>query len=263
MRKALTIAGSDSGGGAGIQADLKTFQRFGVFGTSALSLVTAQNTLGVQAIHQLPVGLVLEQIDSVVRDLRPHAIKTGALGSPEVIEAVADAVRRHELYPLVVDPVMISKHGQRLLDQPAVEALRRHLLPTATLITPNLHEAGALLGREIVDEAAMAEAAKELAALGPEAVWLKGGSLPGEGAIDLLYDGEEIHRFSAPKLESRSTHGTGCTASAAITAGLALGRSLLDSVGMAKRYIQQAIGSAPGLGAGFGPVNHAAPEKGP
>ncbi len=256
MRKAMTIAGSDSGGGAGIQADLKTFQRHGVFGTSALTLVTAQNTLGVQAIHQLPLEVIVTQIDSLAADLRPDAVKTGALGTPEAIEAVARAVARHGLAPLVVDPVMISKHGDPLLGKDAVEALRRHLLPKAALLTPNLHEAAALLGHAVEGEEAMREAARALAALGPAAVWIKGGSLPGDEAVDILFDGEELHRFATPKLASRSTHGTGCTASAAITAGLALGRPLRDAVGEAKRFIHAAIANAPGLGAGVGPVDH-------
>ncbi|AKU92197.1 bifunctional hydroxymethylpyrimidine kinase/phosphomethylpyrimidine kinase [Vulgatibacter incomptus] len=256
MRKALTIAGSDSGGGAGIQADLKTFFRFGVYGTSAITLVTAQNTVGVQGVYPIAPEAILAQVESVAGDLRPDATKTGALGSPEAIEAVAWAVERHGLWPLVVDPVMISKHGAPLLGPEAIDALKRHLLPKASLLTPNLHEAGALLGATPVDEGEMREAARALAALGPKAVWLKGGSLPGELAIDILFDGEELHRFSAPKLATRSTHGTGCTASAAITAGLALGQPLREAVADAKDFIQRAISNGPDLGKGLGPVDH-------
>jgi len=259
MKKALTIAGSDSGGGAGIQADLKTFQRFGVFGTSAVTLITAQNTVGVSSVHMLPVKVILEQIEAVASDLHPQATKTGALGSAEVIEAVAWAVDHHGLAQLVVDPVMISKHGDRLLGPEAIEALRRHLLPKATLLTPNLHEAGELLGREIRDEAEMLDAARELAGLGPQAVWLKGGALAGGLAVDVLFAGGELHRFADDMLQTRNTHGTGCTASAAIVAGLANGEPLRDAVAAAKRYIQRAILEAPGLGSGMGgPVRHAA-----
>ncbi|WP_373046420.1 bifunctional hydroxymethylpyrimidine kinase/phosphomethylpyrimidine kinase [Vulgatibacter sp.] len=256
MRKALTIAGSDSGGGAGIQADLKTFQRFGVFGTSALTLVTAQNTVGVQDVHLLPVEVIAAQIDSVVGDLRPDAVKTGALGSVSIIEAVADAVTRHGLAPLVVDPVMISKHGDGLLGPEAVEALRTRLFPHASLLTPNLHEAGALLGTALRDEDDMREAARALAALGPKAVLIKGGSLGGGEAFDVLWDGVDLHRFATPRVETRSTHGTGCTFSAAITAHLAQGLALGDAVGRAKVWIHRAIASAPGLGRGVGPVDH-------
>ena len=256
MRKALTIAGSDAGGGAGIQADLKTFQRFGVFGTSALTLITAQNTIGVQGVHPLPVEVIRQQIDSVVADLRPDAVKTGALGSVAIIEAVAEAVRRHDLAPLVVDPVMISKHGDLLLAPDAAEALAHVLLPLATLITPNLHEASALLGGTITSEAEMREAARALASRGPRAVLVKGGNLGGAEAVDVLWDGAELHRFATPYVETRNTHGTGCTYSAAITARLAAGVPLREAVGNAKAWIHRAITAAPGLGAGRGPVDH-------
>lgn len=258
MRIALTIAGSDSGGGAGIQADLKTFQRFGVFGTSALSLVTAQNTVGVQEVHLLPTALVAAQIDSVATDLRPHATKTGALGAASIIETVAAAVERHRLAPLVVDPVMISKHGDGLLDADAVDALRRRLLPLATLLTPNLHEAAALAGGALRTEAEMREAARELLALGPKAVVIKGGALGGEEAVDLFYDGVEFQRLASRRIETKSTHGTGCTFSAAIAARLALGDPLREAVAQAKAWIQRAIAAAPRLGSGFGPVDHSA-----
>lgn len=258
MRKALTIAGSDSGGGAGIQADLKTFQRFGVFGTSALTLVTAQNTVGVQGVHLLPVEAITQQIASVASDLRPDAVKTGALGSVAIIEAVAEAAERHALTPLVVDPVMISKHGDLLLGPESVEALITRLLPIATLVTPNLHEASALVGGALQSEADMREAARALAARGPKAVLIKGAGLGGGEAVDVLWDGTEFFRFAAPRVETRSTHGTGCTFSAAITAQLALGASLRDAVRAAKQWTHKAITAAPGLGAGRGPVDHSA-----
>lgn len=256
MRIALTVAGSDSGGGAGIQADLKTFHRFGVFGTSVLTLVTAQNTLGVQEVHTLPGGLLRSQLDTVMGDLRPHAVKTGALGSAEGIEAVAEGLGRWRPDHLVVDPVMISKHGHPLLDAEAVESLVRTLLPLATVLTPNLHEAGALLGATIGSEGEMEEAARELSSFGPEAVLIKGGSLPGDEAIDLLWDGRKAHRLVAPKIASGSTHGTGCTFSAAIAACLASGHALLQAVEAAKRFVTRGIREAPKVGAGVGPVNH-------
>ena len=255
MRIALTIAGSDSGGGAGIQADLKTFQRFGIFGASALTLFTAQNTVGVQGVHLLPPEVITAQIASVAADLRPDAVKTGALGSAAIIEAVAAAVERHRLAPLVVDPVMISKHGDGLLDAAAVEALSRRLLPCATLLTPNLHEAGALVGATLRTEAQMREAARALLALGPQAVVIKGGALGGDEALDLFYDGVEFHRIATERIATKSTR---CTFSAAITAHLALGLPLREAVSRAKAWIQLAIASAPGLGSGFGPVDHGA-----
>ena len=258
MRKALTIAGSDSGGGAGIQADLKTFQRFGVFGTSALTLVTSQNTVGVHGVHLLPVEVIAQQIASVASDLRPDAVKTGPLGSVAIIEAVTEAVVRHGLAPLVVDPVMISKHGDLLLPPEAATALAALLLPHASLITPNLHEAEALVGGRLQTEGEVREAARALASRGPEAVLIKGGALGGDEAVDVLWDGSEFYRFAAPWVDTRSTHGTGCTFSAAITAQLALGAPLRTAVAAAKAWTHRAIAAAPGLGAGRGPVDHTA-----
>jgi hydroxymethylpyrimidine/phosphomethylpyrimidine kinase len=259
--KALTIAGSDSGGGAGIQADLKTFHHFRVYGTSALTLVTAQNTLGVRRVELLPPALVAEQIDAVAADLRPDATKTGALGSAETAEAVAAAVARHGLAPLVVDPVMISKHGHALLAGDAVEALRRALVPRATLLTPNLPEATALLGGGAIEgERDMESAARALCALGPRAVLLKGGHGQGEEVVDLLFDGERCVWLRAPRVATRHTHGTGCTYSAAIAAGLATGAALEAAVRSARTYLGRAIATAPGLGGGHGPVNHWAPR---
>ena len=256
MRRALTIAGSDSGGGAGVQADLKVFHRFGVYGTSALTLVTAQNTLGVQALHPLPPELVIAQIAAVATDLGLDAAKTGALGSAEVVEAVAWAVERYGVRPLVVDPVMAATHGPLFLAEEAIQALKARLLPKATLVTPNLHEAQALLGRPIQTEAEMREAALALLELGPRAVLLKGGHLEGAEAVDYLAEGGQLHRLAAPRHPTPHTHGTGCTYAAAITALLARGRGLLEAVREAKAFVTRAIRKAPGLGRGRGPLNH-------
>jgi hydroxymethylpyrimidine/phosphomethylpyrimidine kinase len=220
---ALTIAGSDSSGGAGIQADLKTFQRFGVYGASAVTLITAQNTLGVRELYPLPPELVASQIAAVAEDLDVRAAKTGALGSSELIEIVADSVARHAIPNLVVDPVMISKHGDALLAGEAVEALKRRLIPGAALVTPNLHEAGALLGRPVQSEERMRDAARALRGLGAAAVLVKGGNLAGGEAVDLLYDGDEFTRLATPRIQTPHTHGSGCTYAAAITALLARG----------------------------------------
>lgn len=255
MKRVLTIAGSDSGGGAGIQADLKTFQRFGVFGMSALTLVTVQNTETVSAVHPLPPDLVAQQIEAVAADLGVDAAKTGALGSPEIIERVAAAVSKRSLGPLVVDPVMVSKHGAPLCAPEAVEALVTRLFPLAAVITPNVHEARALVGRAVETEAEAREAAKALLARGPRAVVLKGVGA-GDERVDLLFDGREFHRFAAPRLLTRNDHGTGCTFSAAIAALLARGEALPEAVRQAQAYVRRAIETAPGLGRGHGPVNH-------
>ncbi|GAA6755545.1 phosphomethylpyrimidine kinase [Thermus sp. 2.9] len=256
MRVALTIAGSDSGGGAGVQADLKTFFRFGVYGASALTLVTAQNTLGVQRVHLLPPELVYAQIQSVAEDLPVHAAKTGALGSGEIVAAVAEAVARFGLRPLVVDPVMVAKGGDSLLAEEAVAALKERLFPLADLITPNRLEAEALLGRPIRTLEEAKEAAQALLALGPKAVLLKGGHLEGEEAVDLLATREGVQAYAAPRVATRNTHGTGCTLSAAIAALLALGKPLAEAVAEAKAYLTRALKTAPPLGHGHGPLNH-------
>ncbi|MCH8890817.1 MAG: bifunctional hydroxymethylpyrimidine kinase/phosphomethylpyrimidine kinase [Myxococcales bacterium] len=255
-RIALTIAGSDSGGGAGIQADLKTFHHFGVYGTSALTLITAQNTLGVREVQLLRPELVAKQIEAVAGDFELCAAKTGALGSEELIEAVAASVSEYAIPNLVVDPVMISKHGDRLLAKGAVDALLRLLLPRAALVTPNLHEAAKLLGRPVESEDQMRDAARSVHDLGAAAVLVKGGQLPGEEAVDIFYDGAEFVRLAAPRIDTPHTHGTGCTYSAAITALLARGETLVDAVRQAKDFISRAIASAPGLGHGHGPVDH-------
>jgi hydroxymethylpyrimidine/phosphomethylpyrimidine kinase len=254
MPVALTIAGSDPSGGAGIQADLKTFHQFGVYGMSVITLLTVQNTQRVDAVEVMPPDLVRRQLEAVLEDIPPQAAKTGALGSSGVIEVVAACAARFE-FPLVVDPVMISKHGAPLMDPEARDTLARHLLPRAFLVTPNLHEAAALAGFAVADPGDMERAARAIAALGPEAVLVKGGHLPGE-AVDVLYYQGAIRHFTAPRVESRGTHGTGCTYSAAVAAGLAKGCDLGAAVEIAKSFITRAIESSPGLGKGCGPVNH-------
>ncbi|RTH19419.1 bifunctional hydroxymethylpyrimidine kinase/phosphomethylpyrimidine kinase [Thermus scotoductus] len=239
-----------------VEADLKTFFRFGVYGASALTLVTAQNTLGVQRVHLLPPELVYAQIQSVAEDLPVHAAKTGALGSGEIVAAVAEAVARFGLRPLVVDPVMVAKGGDPLLAEEAVAALKKRLFPLADLITPNRLEAEALLGRPIRTLEEAKEAAQALLALGPKAVLLKGGHLEGEEAVDLLATREGVQAYAAPRVATRNTHGTGCTLSAAIAALLALGKPLAEAVAEAKAYLTRALKTAPPLGHGHGPLNH-------
>ena len=251
---ALTIAGSDPSGGAGIQADLKTFHQFGVYGEAAITLVTVQNTVGVRRVECLAAELVAAQIEAVLEDLPPAAAKTGALGNRAIVEAVAEIAGRFA-FPLVVDPVMISKHGAPLIAGDACQALIQRLFPKARLITPNLPEAEALTGFSIQDPAGMRRAALRLREMGAAAVLIKGGHLSGD-ALDVLLDGEEWHEYPAARIQTRHTHGTGCTYSAAITAGLALGLPLAEAVRRAKAYITEAIRTNPGLGAGSGPVNH-------
>jgi hydroxymethylpyrimidine/phosphomethylpyrimidine kinase len=251
---ALTIAGSDPSGGAGIQADLKTFHQLGVYGTSVLTLVTVQNTQSVQAVEFLSAGLVAAQLEAVLEDIPPQAAKTGALGGEGLIAEVARHAARFP-FPLVVDPVMISKHGMPLMAEGAWSVLARELLPHAFLVTPNLHEASVLAEIPVHTLADMEEAARRILRLGAAAVLVKGGHLEGD-AVDLLCTGREILRYSSHRIASRHTHGTGCTYSAAITAGLAQGLALPRAVERAKRFITLAIESAPGLGRGCGPVNH-------
>lgn len=259
MRIALTIAGSDSGGGAGIQADLKTFQRFGVFGTSAITAITAQNTRGVARWEAVSPDLVSAQIDAVAEDLPPAAFKTGMLASAAVASAVSSAIRRHALPNYVFDPVMVATSGDVLFERDTIEVIRDELVPQATLVTPNLHEAAILVGGPIDDEDAMARAAEKIAdQMGARAVLLKGGHLDsGDMIVDLLYDGA-IRAFRSRRLETSSTHGTGCTLSAAIAAQLAKGESLHAAVRTSIEYVHNAIATAPGLGRGHGPLNHLA-----
>ena len=257
MRISLTIAGSDSGGGAGIQADIKTFQRFGVFGTSAITAVTAQNTLGVSRWEALSVDMVRAQIDAVAQDLAPHAFKTGMLANAAIASAVSRAARELGLPNYVLDPVMVATSGDLLLEQEAVRVIRDELLPQAALVTPNLHEAAILVGEAIEDEDGMAKAAEKIAGeMGARAVLLKGGHLTSDDRIvDILYDGA-VRAFRSRRIDTTSTHGTGCTLSAAITAQLAKGESLHAAVRTSIEYVHSAIATAPGLGRGHGPLNH-------
>ena len=252
---ALTIAGSDSGGGAGIQADLKVFFALGCHGTSALTALTAQNTVGVRAIHEVPEDFVVAQIEAVVDDIGVAAAKTGMLASAGIVEAVAKAVEGAGIDRLVVDPVFVSKHRDRLLATDAVTALKTRLLPLALIITPNLYEAGALLDTNVESLADMHEAARRLHGLGPRAVLIKGGHLPGDRAVDVFYDGSETIEVDGPRFDTDDTHGTGCAISAAITAQLAKGDDLESAVRAAKRFISGAIERSLRLGGGYGPVN--------
>lgn len=251
---ALTIAGSDPSGGAGLQADLKTFHQFGVYGEAVVTLITVQNTLRVERVECLPADLVLAQLRSVLEDLPPAAAKTGALGNRDIVEAIATAAAEFA-FPLVVDPVLISKHGASLLADQAREALVSLLLPRAFLVTPNLQEASLLAGIEVRTPADMRRAAEVVHRLGARAVLVKGGHLP-EAAIDVLLAEGRFFEFPAPRIATRHTHGTGCTYSAAITAALARGLPLPAAVQAAKAYITEAIRTNPGLGHGAGPVNH-------
>ena len=253
-RVALTIAGSDPSGGAGIQADLKTFHQFGVYGEAVITLLTVQNTRTVRRVDCLDPGLVAEQIEAVIADIPPHAAKVGALGGRPVVEVVAELARRFR-FPLVVDPVMISKHGAPLMADDARRAMLTLLTPVAYLLTPNLHEAAALTGTPVRDVGEMKRAAELLHQAGARNVLVKGGHLEG-AAIDVLYADGELYEFSSERTETAHTHGTGCTYSAAITAELAKGTGLVESVERAKEFITKAIRTNPGLGGGSGPVNH-------
>lgn len=266
MDIALTIAGSDPSGGAGIQADLKTFAAFGVYGASVITALTAQNTRGVTAVADLDPAFIARQLDAVLEDLEVGAAKTGMLSRAAVIETVVDRLGAHPLPHLVVDPVMVATSGDVLLQPSAISAMRERLLPIASLVTPNLREAELLTGSPVTSAAQMRDAARRLVEMGARAALIKGGHLAGE-ALDILYDGVSWREFSAPRTPTCNTHGTGCTLSAAITAGLARGLALEEAVAAAKRYITRAIQSAPAIGHGAGPVNHFAavdlPERKP
>ena len=251
----LTIAGSDSGGGAGIQADLKTMLALGVHGMSAITAITAQNSLGVSGVWELPIDAVRQQIRAVLDDIGTDAIKTGMLGSAELVAATADEVRECRV-PLVVDPVAVSKHGDSLIGPEALEALRGQLIPLATVVTPNLDEVRRLTGLEITDAAQLPQAAEALLAYGPQWVLVKGGHLAGD-AVDLLTDGDTAIELHAPRLDNRHTHGTGCTLASAVAAELAKGAAVPDAVRAAKAYVTGAIEAGFALGAGIGPVDHA------
>ncbi|MBX7256053.1 MAG: bifunctional hydroxymethylpyrimidine kinase/phosphomethylpyrimidine kinase [Candidatus Hydrogenedentes bacterium] len=252
----MTIAGSDSGGGAGIQADLKTFTALGVYGMSAITALTAQNTQGVAGVHDVPADFVALQIDHVARDIGVDAAKTGMLSNAEIIEAVAESVRCNHIDLLVVDPVMVAKSGDSLLQESAREALIRHILPLAYVVTPNTSEAAVLTGSPIETADAMQDAAREIYDLGPRHVLIKGGHMSGDVVEDLLYDGRAFHTFRASRIDTKNTHGTGCTLSAAITAYLAKGSSTVTAVEAAKSYVTEAIRRSLALGSGHGPLNH-------
>ncbi|WP_298816757.1 bifunctional hydroxymethylpyrimidine kinase/phosphomethylpyrimidine kinase [Chloroflexus sp.] len=255
LPRCLTIAGSDSGGGAGIQADLKTFSALGGYGMSVLTAITAQNTVGVQAVFELPATLVAQQIDSVVTDIGVDAVKTGMLANAEIIAVVAEKARLYRWPHLVVDPVMVAKSGDPLLRSDARAALISLLFPLATVVTPNLPEARALTGLEITTIGEMEQAARAIHAMGPRWIVVKGGHLEGD-SVDVLFDGERFSYFSSPRIETRHTHGTGCTFASAIAVGLARGLSVPEAVQQAKEYITTALRHAPGLGQGHGPVHH-------
>ena len=275
MRTALTIAGSDPSGGAGIQADLKTFAAFGVYGASAITAITVQNTLGVDAVTPLSADLVTAQIEAVAGDLSVHAVKVGMLATAAIVEAVVAAIAELDLPLVVVDPVLVSTSGEPLLDADGVQALCAELLPRVRVVTPNLSEAEALSGRRIRSPEDAREAARRIHDMGVAAVIITGGHEPGttngEPAIhdpgtpnpeprthvvDLLFDGHEFHQFRTPRIDSRRTHGTGCTFASAVAAGLALGRELPDAARHAQQYVAGAIANAPAIGHGRGPLDH-------
>ena len=258
LPRVLTVAGSDSGGGAGIQADLKTFQEIGVFGMSALTALTAQNTVGVHGVHEVPPEFVIQQIDVVLSDIGADAVKTGMLSSGPIIAAVAKALSAHGVGRLIVDPVCASKHGDPLLRPDAVDALRTEILPLAEIVTPNLGEVRVLTGVEVHTRADLATAAEAVHALGPRWVLVKGGHLPeDDDAVDLLFDGRTATPIVGPRLASADTHGTGCTLASAIAAHRALGAGVVDAVRAAKTYVSGAIAHGLRLGGGIGPVDHA------
>ena len=254
--RVLIIAGSDSGGGAGIQADIKTVTALGAYAATAVTAVTVQNTQGVSAIHAIPLDIVSGQIKTVLDDIGADAIKTGMLATAAVIETVMAALKGNAA-SLIVDPVMVAKGGTQLLEHDAVAALKRHVLPHAALITPNLPEAEALTGRTIATPQQMRDAIKHLRDLGPKAVLLKGGHLPGDEILDIYADANGTREWSDTRIATRHTHGTGCTLASAIATGFAQGLSAVDSITRARRYVRRALETAPGLGHGHGPLNHA------
>jgi hydroxymethylpyrimidine/phosphomethylpyrimidine kinase len=255
MRTALTIAGSDSSGGAGIQADLKTFAALGVYGTCAITAITAQNTLGVFAVVPIAPEVIEAQIDAVVSDLGADAVKIGMLGTAANVDAVAHAVARHHLVNVVLDPVMRATHGAQLLDAPGVTMFRDRLLALADIVTPNLAEAAALTGMHVRTTREMRDAALKLTEMGARAVLVTGGHLEGE-PIDILFDGREFTELTGERVETRHTHGTGCTLSSALAARLALGDGLVAAAHAAKTFVTRALQQAPGLGQGRGPLGH-------
>jgi hydroxymethylpyrimidine/phosphomethylpyrimidine kinase len=259
VRIALTIAGSDSGGGAGVQADLKTFHQFGVFGTSVICAVTAQNTVGVRAWEPVTPALVAAQLEALAADLPPQGVKSGMLGTPEVVEVVADGIARHRLPNYVLDPVMVATSGDRLLAADAEQLIARRLVPLATIVTPNLDEARILVQDDVRTPQQMERAGHALIRLGAQIALVKGGHLEGDEIVDVLVSARGAHHYRHPRIDTTSTHGTGCTLSAAIAAGLALGRPLVAAVEEALDFVHRAIAAAPELGRGRGPLNHFVP----
>jgi hydroxymethylpyrimidine/phosphomethylpyrimidine kinase len=255
LRTALTIAGSDSSGGAGIQADLKTFSALGVYGMSAITAITAQNTCGVTDIRELDIAIIQEQIAAIYTDIPVHAVKIGMLSSAAIVRTVANALLKQQAKNIVLDTVMISKHGHHLLKKEAVSALKEDLLPLALVVTPNLLEASEIVDFAVEDRAGMEKAAVAIKAMGPQYVVIKGGHLPGN-ACDLLYDGQELVTFTNERIDTIHTHGTGCTFSSAIAAGLAKGLTVMEAVSEAKKYITMAITHGFSLGKGIGPTHH-------
>jgi hydroxymethylpyrimidine/phosphomethylpyrimidine kinase len=256
MRRALTIAGSDSGGGAGIQADLKTFAAHRLYGTSAITAVTAQNTLGVTMWQAMPADLVTAQIEAIAGDIGTDAVKVGMLGNAAIVEAVAAAIAGLDLPLVVVDPVMIAKGGDRLLEEEAVDALRAELFPRAHIVTPNVPEAEVLAGMTIATIEDMRTAGRRILTLGPRVVLVKGGHLAGADSVDVACSAHDSFEIRMPRIESRHTHGTGCTLSSAIAANLALGMNDRDAITQAREYLDGAIRNAPAIGRGHGPLNH-------
>ncbi|MCH8184951.1 MAG: bifunctional hydroxymethylpyrimidine kinase/phosphomethylpyrimidine kinase [Chloroflexi bacterium] len=255
VRRAMTIAGSDSGAGAGIQADLKTFAAFGVYGTSVVTAITAQNTQRVTDVLELPATLIASQIDAIVSDIGTDAVKTGMLSSSAIIDAVVDKLREYRLANVVVDPVMVAKSGDKLLQDEAVEALRTRLIPLAAVVTPNIPEAQVLTGRKVESLDDARTAAGELVRMGARVAVVKGGHLQGP-ATDIMYDGREFRAFTHQRIATTSTHGTGCTFASAVAAGLARGTPVRDAVSQAKTYVTAAIRNAFPMGKGHGPLNH-------
>jgi hydroxymethylpyrimidine/phosphomethylpyrimidine kinase len=256
MRSVLIIAGSDSSAGAGIQADLKTCAALGVYATTAITALTAQNTMGVTAIHEAPPDFVAAQIEAVVTDIRPDAVKTGMLASAAIIEVVAAKIKEHALPFVVVDPVMVAKSGDRLLREDAVRALRDVLVPLADVVTPNIPEAEDLVGHPVRTDEEVRAAAREIQSLGARNVVVKGGHRSGDAAIDVLFDGRSFHEFASPRIDTKSTHGTGCTFASAIAAFLARQETVPEAVQHAKDYLTEALRRAEPIGHGHGPVNH-------
>ena len=255
IRKALTIAGSDSGAGAGIQADLKTFAAHGVYGTSAITAITAQNTIGVTAVLAINAKFVGAQIDAILADIGAHAVKTGMLANAAIIGLVANKIHHHRLKNIVVDPVMVATSGDLLIEKSAVAVLRSKLVPLASVVTPNIHEAEVLTGMKLGNAEEIKEAAKRIFKMGAKTVLIKGGHLKGP-AMDLFYDGKNFTALNAPRIGTKNTHGTGCTLSAAIAANLAKGQNVVAAVTNAKRYITDALRHSYRIGAGHSPVHH-------